>query len=152
MSIIYYLKTSEKGDVSIRIWHLIKVKQKVGQRQNRCCCIRWTAISESDRETWSIPKNKAESDCAPDGTTYELRNVLIYVAHDTHAINKTSGEMKERVYSHENRNHRRSLPVTSLGQMTLLFLLFSFSFSFFVNTGSVTDLRTIIIVSYHSSL
>lgn len=98
-SVIYYLKTSEKGDVSILIWHMIKVKQKVGQRQNRCCCIRWTAISESDRETWSIPKNKAQSDCAPDGTTYELRNVLIYVAHDTHAINKTSGEMEEYVYS-----------------------------------------------------
>lgn len=45
------------------------------------------------------PPKQGSVDCAPDGTTYELRNVLIYVAHDTHAINKTSGEMKERVYS-----------------------------------------------------
>lgn len=86
-SIISYLKTSQRGDISILIWHMSKMKQRASKRQN---------LYQVNRNFWKcLEKHKAFRKMklsltvgplirSPDTTTYELKNVLIYVDHHKH--------------------------------------------------------------------
>lgn len=88
--IIHYLKASEKDDVSILIWHMIKMKQS-WQEAKLVLLYQVNGNFWKWQKTQSIHKDKAQSDCAPfamspDSTSYELGNVMIYVDHDKHVI------------------------------------------------------------------
>lgn len=117
-TIIYYLKTPDKGDIPIPIWCMSTVKQRASKRRRQCCWIQWAKISESTR-TENTPQNEAQPDCTTfvkvsrQHCLWGQECLHLGAPSWTYIINKIS--MKpDSTFPYDNRNHYGSVLVMFL--------------------------------------